>query len=195
MAKKKKDNGLVWLLLGGAALMLMKGGNGSPDGSASGGGGGASNRPFTDAQLQTAFNALKEKYGSAFAKEIEQLYRKETAHFKSGQFLKTFSPGMEVSPSKHTFPYGWSSLVDFANSYHPTNHAPVNAQTTFLVPMKENNTGITKYYVGFPDLFGAIQFVGYTLAKRVHPGYWRSTQPAIADTYRASYKQINTQFT
>lgn len=189
MSKKKKDKKGILILLGlGAAFMLSKSGSGS-------GSGGGPGVIFTDAQLQPAFNALKAKYGSAFAKEIEQLYRKETAHFKSGQFVRTLSPGMEVSPGNHTFPYGWNSLQEFSNAYKPTNHPPVNAQTTFLVPIKENNTGLTKYYIGFPDVFGAIQFVGYTLNKRVHPGYWRSTQPDIADAYRASYKQINTQFT
>lgn len=195
MAKKKKKDGLIPILIGGGLLLLMsKGGKGSPVPTGSGGGSGASGA-VTNAQLQSAFNALKTKYGSAFAKEIEQLYRKETAHFKSGQFVKTYSPGMEVSPGNHSFPYGWSSLAEFASAYKPTNHPPVNASTTYLVPMKENNTGITKYYVGFPDLFSAVQFVGYTLNKRVHPGYWRSTKPDIADAYRASYKLINTQFT
>lgn len=194
MAKKNKKNSIVPILIGGGLLLLMSKGKGEPVPVGSGGESGASGS-ITEAQLQSAFNALKSKYGSAFAKEIEQLYRKETAHFGSGQFRKTYSPGMEVSPGNHSFPYGWSSLADFASAYKPTNHPPVNANTTYLVPMKENNTGITKYYVGFPDLFSAVQFVGYTLNKRVHPGYWRSTQPSIADAYRASYKLINTHYT
>ena len=188
---KKGENKKIGLVFFGVGLSLIALSRTKKTDSPSGG----AQETFSNSQLQPAFNALAEKYGPAFAKEIEQLYRKETAHFKSGQFLKTFSPGMEVSPGNHEFPYGWASLRDFSNAYKPTRHAPVNANTTFLVPMKESGTGLTKYYVGFPDLFGAIQFVGYTLHKRLHPGYWRSTQKDVADAYRASYKQINTQFT
>jgi hypothetical protein len=147
--------------------------------------------PNLEANLQSAFDALEYQYGSAFAKEIEQLFRKETAHFTSGQFMKTFSPGMEAVKGKNIFPWGWGSLAEFANIYPG---AKLNSDTMYVVPMTENNTGLTKYYIGFPDIASAVAFVGYTLKKRLHPGYWRSTKKEIADPYRASYQKIKTEF-
>ena len=63
--------------------------------------------------IELGLNKVKEVYGLAHAKRLEQLYRNETAHFKSGNFLKTLSPGMEVGGDKKTFPFGWGSLQQF----------------------------------------------------------------------------------
>ncbi len=66
----------------------------------------------TDAEILKGLQKVKEVYGLSHAKRLEQLFRNETAHFKSGNFLKTLSPGMEVG-SKTIYPYGWSSLIEF----------------------------------------------------------------------------------
>lgn len=65
----------------------------------------------TDKEIELGLLKVKEVYGLAHAKRLEQLFRNETAHFKSGNFIKTLSPGMEST--KDTFPYGWSSLESF----------------------------------------------------------------------------------
>jgi hypothetical protein len=73
-------------------------------------------------EIESALNKVKEVYGVNYAKRLEQLFRNETAHFKSGNFLKTLSPGMEVG-AKVIYPYGWSSLFEFWENnpqYKPT---------------------------------------------------------------------------
>ena len=64
-------------------------------------------------EIELALNKVKEVYGLAHAKRLEQLFRNETAHFKSSNFLATLSPGMEIGVGKETFPFGWTSLLQF----------------------------------------------------------------------------------
>jgi hypothetical protein len=64
-------------------------------------------------EIELGLNKVKEVYGINHAKRLEQLFRNETAHFKSGNFLATLSPGMEVGGDKKEFPYGWTSLLQF----------------------------------------------------------------------------------
>lgn len=192
-SKKQKEAKPGWevaLLLFVGALAFSRGKSSGGEGNTSGTSSSAKNHIITEQDLASAFDKIALKYGNSFAKEIEQLYRKETAHFTSGQFLKSFTPGMEISPGKNLFPFGWGSLNEFISVYQPK----LEASDFYLVPMKENKTGIIKNYIGFPDLQSAVSFVAYTLKKRVHPGYWRSTKPDIADAYRTSYKQITTKY-
>lgn len=48
------------------------------------------------------------------AKRIEQIYRLETAHFKSKQFKNTGTPGMVATNLDPNSFFGWSSLEKFA---------------------------------------------------------------------------------
>lgn len=152
---------------------------------------GAKNRPVSDKQLQKAFDKVRQEFGVDIARQTEQLYRKETRHFDSGQFKKTLTPGMEAVKGERgkKFPFGWGSLKTFLNKYPKYNG------DFYLVPMVENGTGKTKVFVGFPTLEGAIMFVAYTIKKRGHAGLWRSFDKKIADRYLSSLLKYPVKFT
>lgn len=90
-----------------------------------------------DSEIIEALKKVAAKYGIAFAKRLEQLYRNETAHWKSTNFFSTKSPGMEISKGAKTFPYGWVSLVPFWGAY--PNYKPIG---TFA--QIENTSGLAK---------------------------------------------------
>lgn len=189
MAKKQeKKKGFIWLLLGGGLLLAASSGK-KDSGSGSGAGSSASDRPISDALLQNAFQKAKAKYGATIAGQTEQLYRKETRNFDSGQFRKTYTPGMEQATGKDEFPYGWGSLNDFLAAF------PQYKGEFKLVAMTENNTGITKKYVYFPTLEGAVMFVAYTINRRGNPGYWRSFDEAVAAAYADSLNNYQIKYT
>lgn len=137
--------------------------------------------------IKSALRKIYNIYGYDKTKKLEQLYRKETAHFKSGQYKGTYSPGMEPSPNTNkTFPYGWTSLEKFAQAkgYAPT-------QFYLRGPYTEGGTGKQKYFIGFPDLFSAMLFVMYVVEKRGwNFGKWRAFDETISNNYNASLNTI-----
>lgn len=56
-----------------------------------------------------ALSKILNEYGRDTAKKVEQMFRWETAHFKSGGYKKTNGAGMEAV--KKDFPYGWNSKL------------------------------------------------------------------------------------
>jgi hypothetical protein len=111
-------------------------------------------------------------FGEDTTKGVEKIYRLETNNFSSGQFLKTYSAGMEATPdSKGVFPYGWGSLRKFWNE-QPNN------KPTGILKMKENKTGKEKMFIIFPNLFSAMFALAYTIKNRGGDvGSWYSTLP------------------
>ena len=97
-------------------------------------------------KLKNNFNLSKDE-----AEKLEQLYRNETAHFSSGQFRKTLSPGMEKFSS--SFPYGWKSLNEYFWKKYP-QHKPIGTSTHV-----EGGTGKDKTFLIFPDLYSAMSTV------------------------------------
>jgi hypothetical protein len=114
-------------------------------------------------------------YGEQTAKDVERIYRLETANFSSGQFINSLSAGMEVGRDKtgkpiSTFPYGWGSLRKF------WDEQPTNRPTGFL-KMKENVTGKEKLFIKFPSLFSAMFVLALTIKNRGgNAGAWHSTE-------------------
>lgn len=112
-----------------------------------------------------------QKYGADIAKKVERIYRVETAHFTSGQYKKTFSPGMERHGEG--FPFGWSSMKDFweKEGIIPGFHT-----------MTENKTGKIKTFLKLPDLASAMEGLAIYLQK-YPPGRWYSTKPESQAKY------------
>lgn len=136
-------------------------------------------------ELKTAFSEVIDLYGVDNARKLERLYRWETSHFRSKQFKQGFTPGMEIGTGKTTFPFGWSSLKDYAKS---KNLQPDEFST---FPMREGGTGITKTFIAFPDLKNAVLFTAYVLSKRSwNPGSWYSTDPANQQRYNEKLKGV-----
>lgn len=97
-------------------------------------------------------------YGLDFMKRIEQALRLETAHFTSGQWLKTGTAGMEASPRDNSqFPYGWKSLIDF-NKKHGYSE-----KDYFIRTMKDNHTGDVTNYIGFKETGVFVEFMSHFL--------------------------------
>lgn len=114
---------------------------------------------ITDKEKIEALKKVLQMYGPEFAKDLESLFRCETEHFKSGNFIVTFSPGMEAT--KKVFPYGWTSLEKFWK--HNAQYAPVG-----LHAQKENASAMSasrgvRQFIMFPSLEAAMMSV----AKRV----------------------------
>ena len=91
---------------------------------------------ITELEIKAALEKVSSVYGLNHAKRLEQLYRNETSHFKSGNFKVTLSAGMEVG-SKTEYPYGWNSLKPFWDS-NP-QYAPIG---TFS--QAENTSALAK---------------------------------------------------
>lgn len=145
------------------------------------------NMAVTDANISNALKRIFDEFGREKTEKLEQLYRKETAHFKSGQFKGGYSPGMEPSPNTNrTFPYGWTSLKKFADAYSIP-------YTSFYItgPYTEGGTGKQKFFVGFPDLYTSMLFVMYVIGRRGwNFGKWRAFDETISSNYNASLNRI-----
>jgi hypothetical protein len=138
--------------------------------------------------LASAFTDLISKYGQPFARKIEQLYRLETGHFGSGQFLEGNSPGMVAR--KTTYPYGWPSLDQFAKANSIDGHK-FGIGRTFVV--RGNNFR----YVTFPDFRTSLEYVSWFI-KNKRGGVvqkWNSLDPVDSARYLNTLNQMRTQYT
>jgi len=97
------------------------------------------------------FKAVSKKYGEKFAKTLEQLFRLETNHFKSDQWLKTGTPGMIAFAD--SFPYGWSSLKTFADKKGLTE------KDFFTKTYSKTSDGKPHTYIGFKNTGNTVEFV------------------------------------
>ena len=52
---------------------------------------------MTDIEILASLKKVAILYGKEMAIKVESLFRNETKHFKSGNFLICFSPGMEAT--------------------------------------------------------------------------------------------------
>ena len=154
--------------------------SGSSGSNSSGSSGSGSSASIPNEMIVQALRKIYNLYGREKTQRLEQLFRWETNHFKSGQFKGTFSPGMEPSPNTNrTFPFGWNSLKSFAaDKGYSQNQFGVSG------PYIEGGTGIPKYFVKFPDLFTSMLFVMYIIEKRGwNFGKWRAFDATISTNY------------
>lgn len=129
-----------------------------------------------------AFKALK-KYSYAVVANAEKIYRLETNHFKSGQFLHTWSPGMEQFG--FNYPYGWHTLDKIFWSQYPT-HKPIGFYTA-----SENKTGIKKTFLKFANITDALLTVCAFLENNGNiPSLWFSKNLNSQINYQKSLDKI-----
>jgi hypothetical protein len=132
---------------------------------------------------------LKNKYGADKAAMVERLFRLETAHFKSSQWVNARTPGMEIGGGVRTFPYGWSSLYEFAKAYD----YDANDFSTWTHP--ENKTGKIKTFIVFPNVRASFEFVAYLIKKRNwNFGSWFSTRPEYQENYVDTLNTIRARY-
>ena len=137
-----------------------------------------------DADIRTALIAVIDQYGPAYAKRIEQLLRWETRHFESEQWKQGNTAGMEAF--SNVFPYGWKSLEEFAELYDLS-------KADFLTyKMVENNTGITKTFIRFPDAYTFILFLAWFIQnkRKGNFGNWYSMNEAMAENYEQQLDKV-----
>lgn len=136
--------------------------------------------PISDENIKEALRKIYNEFGREKTERLEQLFRWETNHFKSGQFRGSGSPGMEPSPNNNkVFPFGWTSLKNFSNAYNIPSGA-------FFIsgPYTEGGTNKQKYFVGFPNLYASMLFVMYVIGRRGwNFGKWRAFDETIAADY------------
>ena len=119
---------------------------------------------ITDNDILEALKKVKEVYGLDHAKRVEQLFRNETAHFKSGNFKVTLSTGMEIAPTKTAYPYGWTSLVDFWTinpQYKPTETFSQVENTSTLLKSRGART-----FIVFPSIEASMMTVAHLIKIR-----------------------------
>ena len=130
--------------------------------------------------VKRALEYVVSNYGAEVARNVERIYRLETANFTSGQFHRTNTAGMHAFGA--SFPFGWSMAPD---GLVPSDFLPT-------ISMAENSGG-TYQWVVFKDLFKAVKFLGYFLNKYGNnAGRWNSTDPAIQNAYKAKLAGIAT---
>lgn len=138
--------------------------------------------------LASTFQELKNNFGPEFAKKIEQVFRYETRHFTSGQFLEGNSPGMVAT--KTEYPFGWPSLDEY-NQANSIDGRKYGIGREFIV----NNKSFR--YVKFPDFKTSANFVAWFIRNKRGgiPEKWHSLNAAKAAEYRNTLNQIRTQYT
>jgi hypothetical protein len=143
-------------------------------------------------EIISALQKVKDKYGIELATTVEQIFRNETKHFKSGGFASTFSAGMESFSDKQ--PYGWSVVKKFWEN-NPS-YAPIG-----IVEQKENNSAMldsrgVRKFIKFPTIEASIMTVAYIINSRGGDGgSWFSIKDMPTRTRYNSYlKTIKARF-
>ncbi|MFN5415573.1 MAG: hypothetical protein ACK5B9_00850, partial [Flavobacteriia bacterium] len=109
--------------------------------------------PTIKGDAPNGFKKVALKYGLSFARDLERMFRKETNHFKSGQWLKCGTPGMEAR--NLTFPFGWDSLGKWAKT------KGLNENDFFIHYFNDNHTGKRTPFIGFKNTGHTVQFVAW----------------------------------
>lgn len=135
---------------------------------------------ITEKQIIEALQKVKSVYGQEIAENVEQIYRVETAHFKSSQFLYTFSAGM--LKFKDAYPYGWGNFKTFW-SLNPS-YAPVNFYVIFVSREKKNFA-----YIGFSSLEAGMMTLAYYISKNGRLR-WNSTKANEQAIYQRALNSV-----
>jgi hypothetical protein len=141
-------------------------------------------------EVKNALKTIGETYGVDKAQMTERLIRWETAHFKSTQWKKGNTAGMEIAKGKFVYPYGWSSLKEFSEA------AAIKPEAFSTYDMIENGTGLTKTFIKFPSAYLYVLFLVYVIKKRNwNWGAWYSTNADKQATYFNKIMGVKPRFT
>jgi hypothetical protein len=148
-------------------------------------------RNYTLENAELALRAIYEKYGKDMAIIIERMYRSETAHFKSLQYKKIGTGGME----SFGYPpyYGWDKEFFLLNP----NYTPIG--TTHLF----ENVGLSKQggnaqikdrpkeFIIFPSVLAAMEYLVFYINKyNGNYARWHSTNSAVQEAYKNILNKI-----
>lgn len=129
------------------------------------------------------FKYITKKYGPEIAKNVERIFRLETAHFTSGGWKNTLSAGMH--PFLKKFPYGWNSKLwkEFPRL------KPVSVYYSV-----EGGTGKKKPYLVF-DNDGGFWYLAEYIKRNKNPARWFSIRRIQQAIYMKKLKGIKTEYT
>ena len=154
---------------------------------------------MTDQDIIAALQEVAKQYGRSRAMDIERLFREETAHFKSQNFLSTLSPGMEVGRDHigtpyMIQPYGWGSLSEFWKE-NP-EHAPSGTFNQVENSSAMGQSRGERIFIKFPSILASMLSVAFLISIRGgNIGAWNSTDPAQQNKYAGLLNQIVPRFT
>lgn len=140
------------------------------------------NSPSDAVNLQGAFDQLVSEYGHEIANMVERIYRLETRHFKSEQYLNTFGAGM--LKFGNNFPYGWTSMK---NLWDKSENRPIG-----FYPMTVSGKIYT--YIKFPNLMAGLRSVA-TYLQKYNAGRWNTTDPDGQLAYEGKLNFMTTKYT
>jgi len=132
-------------------------------------------KSFTIDDGKTAVLAVKSKYGVDMAKIIERMFRWETGHFKSGQYKKTGSAGMEVGK--------WSYI----------NKSEIEPYTVKMED-SDKSDGIDEFIVWKHPKFAAFYLADYILRHKGNWARWNTTNEQKQQVYRDKVNTIKPKF-
>jgi hypothetical protein len=137
--------------------------------------------------MKQALKKALNDYDADIVANCERIFRLESGNFTSGQFLGTYSPGME--PFGINYPYGWNSLQPFWDLY--PEYKPVGLKT-----YTENGTGIRKQFIQFPSVeAGVFSLCNWLVLFSNNPGRWFSTEITAQNSYNDKINKINATYT
>ncbi len=142
----------------------------------------------------SAFQKSISEYGKSYTCTLESLFRNETAHFQSTQWLNCYSPGMEMTKGTDKPCYGWSQLDVFWTETKP-EYAPIGIWSAV-----DNDSALIKStglqgFLKFPSVEAGILSVAKLISLRDgNFGSWFSTQQEYQNQYSAILKTIIPRF-
>ncbi len=152
--------------------------------------------PELDHSLRVMFGTvLKDNYSPEFAKQMEKMYRFETGHFKSGQFLEGYSPGMVGTG---VYPWGWNSLNKYIDDYlRTTPEEAAEIKARLKLGRVFSVRGRNYQYVCFPNPEFAINFVAWFIwnIRGGRVGKWGTLSESGASLYEETIQGVRTKYT
>lgn len=162
-----KKNAIIVIGIFAVLYLLKKGKNKKSKTLKTEDGNNSSGNEFTEEDAKNGLEMLAETRGKEIAKIAERVLRWETNHFKSKQYKKTGSAGMEIG--------NWSNL-------------PSNMDS---IPMIENRTGKTKYFVVWGSPYAFLNyFADYVDRWDGNWARWYSTDPSKQAEYRSKVNSV-----
>lgn len=135
----------------------------------------ADKKEFTEADVKAAILSVREKYGVELARTIEQMFRLETAHFKSLQYKKTGTAGLTAGKWPEPVPKG--PIITLKTN--PALDSAGRSQINYIVWNPADFTDfLAKYIIRYNGNFGR----------------WYSTNPALQQQYAEKVAQIKPRF-
>lgn len=138
----------------------------------------------TENEIRNALKIVEQNFGTDIAKLVEKIYRAETAHFKSVQFLLTYSAGM--LKFKDTYPYGWGNFKTFW-ALNPS-YKPVGYVQIYVTREKKDF-----FYLAFGSLTAAMMTLA-DYVKKNGPLRWNSTNKAAQAEYATLLNSIKNRY-